>query len=70
MAAWGSPEYDRELSRRILQKNLERNYPQLGRAEQDRALNIAEVAFSGQTSNGEASRIGAESVLRERDTGR
>lgn len=61
---------DRKLNRSILRENLDRNHPELGGAEKARALNIAEAAFRGQTSNGEASEIGARAVLNERESGR
>jgi hypothetical protein len=61
---------DRELGRRILKNNLDRNHPELGKAEKERALDVAEAAFHGNTSNGEATAIGVRAVLNEREHGR
>ena len=61
---------DRDLNRRILQGNLDRNHPELGAAEKARALAIAEAAFTGNIGNGQAADIGAKAVLQERERGR
>lgn len=56
-----------DLNRRILQGNIERMTASrpLNAEALKRAVDIAETAFKGTVTNGEASRIGLETVERE-----
>ncbi len=55
-----------DLRHRILKSNLEHKHPELNGAEKARALAVAEAAFVGQISNGQATDIGVRTVLNER----